>query len=242
MSLGLTEPNIQSARYGGETHIIVQIPTVDYGNISESEKRERTKQDIARAKEVIGKVVQLEFRERKEVTSEEDKAARKSLADAALAEIGANTPFATVGAKYRDQFENVGYLAQTGPLIREATFEGVDAITTFPYTSNVYYVAGEESITADENGNPVTTKGPGGYVITRIESMTEKDVPAVGTGAATKEKEYTYAVIYVDERPSEWTAAKTADGKTLNDQYLQTAGVGFTQVGQPQVELLFNEE
>jgi protein-export membrane protein SecD len=242
MSLGLTGPNIQSARYGGETHIIVQIPTVDYGNISESEKRDRTKQDIARAKEVIGKVVQLEFRERKTTTTDEDKAQRKGLADAALAEIGANTPFATVGAKYRDQFENVGYLEQTGPLIKEATFEGVDWITTFPYTSNVYYVSGEESLTPDENGNPVTTRGPGGYVVTRINSMTEKEVPAIWTGSATKEKEYSYSLIYVDERPSEWTAAKTADGKVLNDKYLQNAGVGFTQVGEAQVQLLFNEE
>lgn len=242
MSLGLTEPNIQSARYGDETHIIVQIPTVEYGDISESEKQERARADIARAKEVIGKVVQLEFRERKTTTSEEDKLARKALAEAALTEIGKNTPFATVGAKYRDQYENIGYVEQTGPLLREARFEGVESITSFPYTSNVYYVAGEESVSADENGNPVTTRGPGGYAITRIDSMTEKEIPVIGTGAATKEKTYTYSIIYVDERPSEWMAAKTADGKVLNDQYLQTAGVGFTQVGQAQVELLFNEE
>jgi hypothetical protein len=39
-----------------------------------------------------------------------------------------------------------------------------------------------------------------------------------------------------------WQAAKTIDGKILNDKYLVNAGVGFTQVGQPQVELLFNSD
>lgn len=58
-----------------------------------------------------------------------------------------------------------------------------------------------------------------------------------GTGAI-----YDYAFIFVDQRPSLWQAAKTADGKVLGDKYLVNASVGFTQVGQPQVELLFNEE
>lgn len=59
----------------------------------------------------------------------------------------------------------------------------------------------------------------------------------VGTGSI-----YNYSFIFVDQRPSLWQAAKTADGKILNDKYLVNSSVGFTQVGQPQVELLFNEE
>ena len=39
-----------------------------------------------------------------------------------------------------------------------------------------------------------------------------------------------------------WQAAKTVDGKVLNDKYLVNSSVGFTQVGQPQVELLFNDD
>jgi preprotein translocase subunit SecD len=58
-----------------------------------------------------------------------------------------------------------------------------------------------------------------------------------GTGAI-----YDYSFIFVDQRPSQWQAAKTADGKVLNDKYLVNSSVGFTQVGQPQIELLFNEE
>jgi preprotein translocase subunit SecD len=72
--------------------------------------------------------------------------------------------------------------------------------------------------------------------------MKEVDVPAVGSGAATKKKEYEYSLLYVDERPSAWTPAETADGKILTDKYLTRAGVSFTQAGAPQVDLLFNDE
>ena len=58
-----------------------------------------------------------------------------------------------------------------------------------------------------------------------------------GTGAT-----YDYSFIFVDQRPSQWQAAKTADGRVLNDKYLVNSSVGFTQVGQPQIELLFNDE
>lgn len=51
--LKLSEPTIQTAQYGKEMHIIVQIPTQDYGNISEAEKIRRNREDVARAKEVI---------------------------------------------------------------------------------------------------------------------------------------------------------------------------------------------
>lgn len=57
-----------------------------------------------------------------------------------------------------------------------------------------------------------------------------------GTGS------YSYSYIFIDERVSGWTPAKTADGKILNDKYLVSAGVSFTQGGAPQVDLLFNDE
>ncbi len=94
-SLGLAEPTIQSSKYGDESHIIVQIPTRDYGNVSESEKRKKSAEDTEKAKATIGKVVQLEFREAKTNITEMDKKERKVLAEKALAEL-TTTPFATV--------------------------------------------------------------------------------------------------------------------------------------------------
>ena len=59
-----------------------------------------------------------------------------------------------------------------------------------------------------------------GYAIMQILSRT-----GVGTGSI-----YEYSYILVDQRPSLWQPAKTADGKILNDKYLVNSSVVFNQV------------
>lgn len=226
-SLGLAEPTIQTANYGGDTHIIVQIPTKDYGDISEDEREERTRDDIVKAKATIGKVVKLEFKEEKKDITEEDKIARRLLAEGALKELE-TTPFATVWQKYHDQYENVIYLSSSGALPSEASFSGVDTITQFPYRTGIVNTQGNLTLSQDEKWNPVLT-GDKGYAIVDIQSKT-------GTG------NYQYSVIFVDEKPTPWTPAKTANGRVLDDRYLVSAAATFNQAGQPQVELLFNDE
>ncbi|MBC7503889.1 protein translocase subunit SecD [Candidatus Gracilibacteria bacterium] len=229
-SLGLAEPTIQTAKYGSDNHIIVQIPTQAHADLSDTERKIKNAEDIKKAKETIGKVVQLEFREEKTGVTEADRAERRSLAEKALVELK-TTPFATIGQKYRDSYENVAYSAGTGALPKEVSFSGIEAITTFPYVTPVFVAQGEQSYTKNASGEIVATSNPG-YAIVELQSKN-----AVGTGAT-----YNYSFIFIDQRPSPWQAAKTADGKVLNDKYLINSGVGFTQVGQPQVELLFNEE
>lgn len=228
--LGLAEPTIQTAKYGNEAHIIVQIPTQNYGNISEEARQKKSAEDIARAKETIGKVVQLEFREEKKDITEEDRIARGALAKQASEEL-ASTPFSVVGQKYRDNYENVLFQSGTGSLPPEAKFDGYDKVTTFPHQTGVVKTQGNATMTMGADGQPKLETTPG-YAIVNLESMT-----ASGT-----QKSYVYSYIWIDERPSTWTPAKTADGKTLNDKYLTRAGVSFTQAGRPQVELLFNDE
>jgi protein-export membrane protein SecD len=227
-TLGLAEPTIQTAKYGSDNHIIVQIPTQAHSNLSDVERKLKNSEDIKKAKETIGKVVQLEFREEKSGVTEADKIERKAIAEKAAIEIK-STPFSTVWQKYRDQYENVVFSAGTGAIPSALSFSGIDSISTFPYITPVYVTQGEQSYNA--SGEIVTAQDTG-YAITQIESKNW-----IGTGAI-----YTYSFIYIDQRPSLWQAAKTADGKILNDKYLVNSSVGFTQVGQPQVELLFNEE
>lgn len=227
-TLGLAEPTIQTAKYGSDNHIIVQIPTQAHTDLSDEARKAKNAEDIKKAKETIGKVVQLEFREEKAGVTEQDKIERKAIAEKALAELQ-TTPFATVGQKYRDQYENVAFNAGTGAIPSALSFSGMESVATFPYTTSVYVTRGEQSYNA--SGEIVTAQDTG-YAITQIESKIGS-----GTGAT-----YAYSFIYVDQRPSLWQAAKTADGKILNDKYLVNSSVGFTQVGQPQVELLFNEE
>lgn len=227
-SLGLAEPTIQTAKYGTDNHIIVQIPTQAHSDLSDADRKIKNAEDIKKAKETIGKVVQLEFREARTVVTDADKAERRTLADKASMEIK-TTPFATVGQKYQDQYENIVFNAGTGAIPSMLAFSGLESITTFPHLTPVYITRGEQSYNA--SGQIV----PGEDTWYAIMNILSKN--GNGTGAT-----YDYSFIFVDQRPSQWQAAKTADGRVLNDKYLVNSSVGFTQVGQPQIELLFNDE
>lgn len=114
-SLGLAEPTIQTAKYGSDNHIIVQIPTQAHSDLSEAERKIKNAEDIKKAKETIGKVVQLEFREEKASVTDDDKLERRSIADKAVVDIK-TTPFATVGQKYQSQYENIVFNTATGTI------------------------------------------------------------------------------------------------------------------------------
>jgi len=63
-ALGSAEPTIKTKVYNEETHILVQIPTPEWPATMTKEQRNlSTQQYIAQAKRVIGKVVNLEFKE-----------------------------------------------------------------------------------------------------------------------------------------------------------------------------------
>lgn len=236
-SLGLSEPTIQTANYGDETHIIVQIPTQDYGDISEEEKEQKSRENIAKAKETIGKVVKLEFKEEKKSISEEDKLARRVLAESAAKELQ-TSPMTTVGAKYRDQYEMVAYYSASGSVPAQFAFTGMDSVA-LPHTTGVRYIPGAETI-----GLSGSTRDPGEYAIVQVTAR--RDITAASasgsTGATVAQKEYDYSLIRIAEQPSMWTVAKTTDGRILNDAYLVSAASTFNQSGQPQIELLFNDE
>lgn len=104
-----------------DNHIIVQIPTQAHTDLSDEERKVKNAEDIKKAKDTIGNVVQLEFREEKANITEADKIERKSIADKALLEIK-STPFATVGKKYQSQYENIIYSSSTGSIPNMLSF------------------------------------------------------------------------------------------------------------------------
>lgn len=112
-SLGTAEPTIQTASYGGEQHIVVQIPTQNFGNedLTEDQKKAKNAEYIAKAKETIGKVVRLEFKEMKTVITDADRAERKTIAETAAKEAATAKDFSVIGKKYRDGYENVEYVS-----------------------------------------------------------------------------------------------------------------------------------
>jgi hypothetical protein len=82
--------------------------------LTEAQITERNNEYIAKAKDTIGKVVRLEFKEKKTKTTDQDKAERNKIATDAMSEVKkGDVAFATIGKKYKDSYENVDFLAGT---------------------------------------------------------------------------------------------------------------------------------
>ena len=265
-SLGTAEPTISTAKYGDESHIIVQIPTQTFNGeaLTETEIRARNAEYIAKAKDTIGKVVRLEFKEQRTVTSAEDIAARTEIAKAAQAEAKkGNSPFDSLAKKYAQTYENVLFL--TGSKVDVANLPSELSIAAFKSltATGVTEVLQGEAPGAYTYADGKLSQGEGEkvYVIANIiasEKVTkERTVTNTASGAtasgtasgatSTKKEsyqtqEFTYQAIVVNQKPSEWMPAKTADGKTLDEKYLVRAGVSFNGGFSPQVDLTFNDQ
>ncbi|MDQ1343736.1 MAG: Protein translocase subunit SecD [Patescibacteria group bacterium] len=235
-SLGTAEPTIQTASYGGESHIVVQIPTQNFAgeDLTEEQKQAKNSEYIAKAKETIGKVVRLEFKEKKASITDADRAERKAIAEAAAKEAASAKDFAVIGKKYRDGYENVEYAAGSGTvgeLPLQFAFTGVENVAETQVT-DAFASQKSGSLTLGEDGKVAPVAGAAGFSVVRVSKVS-------GTGTGTV---FEYEGIFVDERPSEWTLAKTVDGKALDERYLMNASVSFNQGFQPQIELLFNND
>jgi len=257
-SLGTAEPTISTAKYGDESHIIVQIPTQSFEgeNLSESQLREKNTEYINNAKETIGKVVRLEFKEEKTNVTAEDIAARSTIAKAALEEAKKGGDFATLAKKYAQNNENVkhvdGNKVDLESLPAELNIDALKKVTTTGLTDVLEgQLAGGLSIGAD--GKAVMTPGEKVYVIANITSnqAVTRERAVTGTGASAsgavkmesyQTRELSYQALVIDQKPSQWMPAKTAAGKILDEKYLVRAGVNFSQGFSPQVDLTFNDE
>ncbi len=225
-SLGLAEPNIQTMKYGSETHLIVQIPTKDYKDLWPEEKKKQQEEDIKNAKATIGKVVQLEFKELKTEFTEADKKEREQIAQNLQKDLQTDG-FDATKQKYTTQYENIFASSGTGTLPKEIQFPEFANIQEFPYISPVSEAVIDSLQTVDEAGNPVI-KTSTGLAIVQLDAR-------LGSGS------YDYKYFIVDPKPTQWQVAKTKDGKILSDAYLNNASVYITPVGEAEVLLNFNE-
>mgnify|MGYP000328910126 CR=1 FL=1 len=127
-------------------------------------------------------------------------------------------------------------MTSTGTIPKKFQFPNIDTVA-LPYTSPVVYIPGDETI----GGSGQTLVGPGGYAIINLQKR--YDIPTTNaSGSVVNTKGYDYSLLYIDERPSEWMPAKTADGKVLNDKYLVRANVDSQNFLDISVNLVFNGE
>lgn len=108
--IGTTEPSLNTAYYGNETHIIVQIPTPSsHDKLGAEERIEKDEEFIREAKSVIGQVIKIQFKEPRP-TNEFDALMQKRGEVVTAVETsfrGKNIPFDAWGQKMGDNYENV---------------------------------------------------------------------------------------------------------------------------------------
>ncbi|MDD4530534.1 MAG: protein translocase subunit SecD [Candidatus Gracilibacteria bacterium] len=253
-SLGTAEPTIFESTYGNESHIVVQIPTSNFvgENLTKEQIRAKNEESIAKAKEVIGRVVRLEFKEKKETITDQDKAERRKVIDDLYTELKTgNVEFSVIANKYKDKYENISYISSSGSkeeMPKEFIFTGISNIKA-PFLSNI--IDSKKETYGFENNNIVSAQDDG-FSIVKIKEIreVEKEITGtgkIGTGTVTekkKERIYVFEGIFVSKKPSEWIAAKTelGGGKVLDERYLLKSNVNFSQSYTPQIELVFNDE
>ncbi|EKE26903.1 MAG: hypothetical protein ACD_4C00125G0001 [uncultured bacterium (gcode 4)] len=257
-SLWTAEPTILSASYGNESHIVVQIPTsnFEWEKLTEEQIVAKNNEYIQKAKDTIGKVVRLEFKEKKTKITDDDKMQRKVIADSALKEIKtSDIDFDTIAKKYKDSYENVEFQIWTwtkDTLPLEATFTWMENVKT-PYITDIINSTKSSSFTLWADNKLQELPWDAGYSIVKINEIKkeekERDVTTWTweTAKTTKEKyietTFDYEVLFISQKPSEWMSAKTVAWDILDERYLTRASVSISQGSfQPQVELLFNDK
>ncbi len=108
--IGTTEPSLNTAYYGDETHIIVQIPTPSsHDKLWPDERAQKDEEFISEAKRVIGQVVKIQFKEPRPTEEFNALLAKRwDIVNAITASFNAKTiPFDAWGQKIADTYENV---------------------------------------------------------------------------------------------------------------------------------------
>lgn len=222
--LNINDSQITGANYGGEQHIIVQIPLKGNDSLQNNE-------NIERAKEAIGRVVKIEFKERRTSITDEDKKERFSLSEKALVELKASTyPFSVTWNKYRDSYENVDVWTLTWTIESLSSYFVLSSEKIKKWVYDEVLSGTWKSSLSFEDGT-ITQKFDGsGYWVLDIVDIKEDT------------KEITMNYVFVTDTPSEWIAAMDKKGRILNDKYFVKSSVQYNEAFQPMIELTFNTE
>ncbi|MBW7954836.1 protein translocase subunit SecD [Candidatus Gracilibacteria bacterium] len=220
-SLKINDSVITTASYGNEKHIIVQIPLK--GN-----NKQENEANIKRAKDAIGKVMKIEFKEQRNEVTQKDLEERKILADNFLKEAKTSEyNFGVNSTIFKDNNENINIGTLTGTTNSLKPYFTLDTtnLKTGIY-SEVLTGTGLSSI-GISNGELTTTQDKGYWII---------DVKSNSGGLI----DFNYA--FVSGQPSEWMPAKDSKGRVLNEKNFISSAVQYNQAFQPMIELTFNDE
>lgn len=220
--LHINDSIISSASYGTEQHIIVQVPLKWNDQFQNQE-------NIKKAKEAIGRVVRIEFKEKRKSITEADIKERSTLAQTALKEFQESKyDFSVTATKYKDSYENVDYGTLTGTTDVLKKYFDTKKLAWITWILPQVLSGTGRSVNVLQDGTFQEKFTGSGYWIVKVKDFS-KNV-------------YTLDYIFITQAPSDWMPAKDSKWRILNDKYFSKSSVQYNQAFQPQVELTFNDD
>ena len=220
--LHINDSIISSASYGTEQHIIVQVPLKWNDQFQNQE-------NIKKAKEAIGRVVRIEFKEKRKSITEADIKERSTLAQTALKEFQESKyDFSVTATKYKDSYENVDYGTLTGTTDVLKKYFDTKKLAWITWILPKVLSGTGRSVNVLQDGTFQEKFTGSGYWIVKVKDFS-KNV-------------YTLDYIFITQAPSDWMPAKDSKWRILNDKYFSKSSVQYNQAFQPQVELTFNDD
>ena len=242
-TLNINDSVIASANYWWEQHIVVQLPLKWNNSLENSEK-------IEKAKEAIGRIVKIEFKEARNIITPEDIKARKELSNKALDELKSSKyDFFVTANKYKDSFENIKIWTMSWALNDIKKYFALENKLKIWIFNEVLIVKWKQEISF-ESWNIWLQDYEDGYWIINITDIKEssiedikKDSTLDSSSKVSKWQEIiTFNYIFINQKPSEWKAAKDSKWRVLNDKYFVKSSVQYNDVFQPLIELTFNSQ
>ena len=220
--LHINDSIISSASYGTEQHIIVQVPLKWNDQFQNQE-------NIKKAKEAIGRVVRIEFKEKRKSITDADIKERSTLAQTALKEFQESKyDFSVTATKYKDSYENVDYGTLTGTTDVLKKYFDTKKLAWITWILPKVLSGTGRSVNVLQDGTFQEKFTGSGYWIVKVKDFS-KNV-------------YTLDYIFITQAPSDWMPAKDSKWRILNDKYFSKSSVQYNQAFQPQVELTFNDD
>lgn len=240
--VGTTEPTLNTASYGDETHIIVQVPTPNsYSKLDPVQRSQKETEFIAEAKWVIGQVIKIQFKEAR--TPEEydvQMKKRSEISSTIQSSFSKNTlPFDAWGQKIADTNENV-FFFKNGDImnllnLRELRLNDLTtlfAIDTLDLKWKTY--TGKIPTITVNNTTSLWTKSVGsGFA--QIESL--------DANILTPESPVTVKILFIDNEPLRYKPALWNNNQILDEKRLINTFANFDpSTNRHSVSLVFDTE
>jgi protein-export membrane protein SecD len=233
--IGTTEPSLNTAYYGDETHIVVQIPTPSsHDKFSPEERKKKDEEFISEAKRVIGQVVKIQFKEPRPTDEFNTLLAQRwKIIDTITASFNAKTiPFDAWAQKIADSYENV--FSFKGPEIQSLLGkESLILSDLSPLFSVDSLPLSKKEFTGKIQSIKLGGREWSGFVL--IESFDSKPL--------TLTSPIDIKVLFIDKEPLKFKPALGNNKQILDEKHLiNTIASPDQTTGQYIVNLVFDSE